>query len=96
MPGANDVRDLTAEEVAAGLSAGKMMLVDVRELNETQIERIPGSVLSPLSQFDPHERCPIRTVGLSCFPAAWAFARCVPPRPHWLQVYPIMPIWRVA
>ena len=54
MPGANDVRDLTAEEVAAGLSAGKMMLVDVRELNKTQIERIPVSVLSPLSQFDPH------------------------------------------
>jgi rhodanese-related sulfurtransferase len=94
MPGASDVRDLTAEEVAAGLSAGKMMLVDVREPNETQIERIPGSVLSPSSLI--RTRCPIRTVGLSCFPAAWAFARCVPPRPHWLQVYPMMPIWRVA
>ena len=54
MPGPNEVRDLTPEEVAAGLSAGNVMLVDVREPSETQIERIPGSVLSPLSQFDPH------------------------------------------
>ena len=54
MSGPNEVRDLTPEEVAAGLSAGNVMLVDVREPNETQIERIPGSVLSPLSQFDPH------------------------------------------
>ena len=50
----NEVRDLTPEEVAAGLSAGNVMLVDVREPNETQIECIPGSVLLPLSQFDPH------------------------------------------
>ena len=54
MLGPNDIRDLTAEDVAAGLSAGEIMLVDVREPNETQMGRIPGSVLSPLSQFDPH------------------------------------------
>jgi rhodanese-related sulfurtransferase len=49
------VRDLTAEEVAAGLEAGSMLLVDVREPQETAAERIPGSVLLPLSQFDPDD-----------------------------------------
>jgi rhodanese-related sulfurtransferase len=47
------VRDLTPEEVAQGLEAGRMVLVDVRELNETAIERYPGAVIVPLSEFDP-------------------------------------------
>jgi rhodanese-related sulfurtransferase len=50
-----NVRDLTPQDVAAGLAADKIMLVDVREPNETIMERIPGSVLRPLSQFDPHD-----------------------------------------
>jgi len=54
MDGPKHVRDLTAQDVAAGLSAGTVMLVDVREPIETAVERIPGSVLLPLSQFDPH------------------------------------------
>jgi rhodanese-related sulfurtransferase len=49
------VHDLTPQDVASGLAAGEMLLVDVREPNETMMERIPGSVLLPLSQFDPHE-----------------------------------------
>ena len=49
------VRDLTPQEVAAGLEAGSMLLVDVREPNETAAERIPGSVLLPLSFFDPDD-----------------------------------------
>ncbi len=49
------VRDLTAEEVAAGLEAGNMLLVDVREPQETAVERIAGSVLLPLSRFDPDD-----------------------------------------
>lgn len=48
-----DVRDLTPEEVALGLAEGRIVLVDVREPNETVLERIPGSVLVPLSEFDP-------------------------------------------
>ena len=36
------VRDLTPEDVARGLAEGKMLLVDVRELNETAVERYPG------------------------------------------------------
>jgi rhodanese-related sulfurtransferase len=47
------VRDLTPEEVARGLSEGRMVLVDVREPNETALERYPGAVLVPLSAFDP-------------------------------------------
>lgn len=47
------VRDLTPEEVARGLQQGHVVLVDVREPNETALERFPGAVLVPLSGFDP-------------------------------------------
>jgi len=46
------VQDLTVEEVARGLTEGTMLLVDVRELNETALERYPGAVIVPLSNFD--------------------------------------------
>ena len=48
-----EVRDLTAQEVAQGLHEGRIVLVDVREPNETALERFPEAVLVPLSQFDP-------------------------------------------
>jgi rhodanese-related sulfurtransferase len=47
------VRDLTPEEVARGLQEGRVVLVDVREPNETAVERFPDAVLLPLSEFDP-------------------------------------------
>jgi rhodanese-related sulfurtransferase len=47
------VRDLTPEEVARGLTENRMLLVDVREPNETAVERYPGAVIVPLSTFDP-------------------------------------------
>jgi rhodanese-related sulfurtransferase len=47
------VRDLTPQEVAEGLEQGRMVLVDVREPNETDIERFPDAVLEPLSAFNP-------------------------------------------
>jgi rhodanese-related sulfurtransferase len=47
------VRDLTAQEVAQGLQEGRFILVDVREPNETALERFPQAVLVPLSSFDP-------------------------------------------
>jgi rhodanese-related sulfurtransferase len=47
------VRDLTPEEVARGLAEGRMVLVDVREPNETVLERFPGAAIVPLSAFDP-------------------------------------------
>lgn len=51
----SSVRDLTPQEVARGLEEGRIILVDVREPNETALERIPGSLLMPLSAFDPGE-----------------------------------------
>ncbi len=49
------VRDLTPEDVARGLAEDRVMLVDVREPNETALERYPGAVIVPLSTFDPSE-----------------------------------------
>jgi rhodanese-related sulfurtransferase len=39
--------------VAAGVRDGRMMLVDVREPNETAVEAYPDAVIVPLSSFDP-------------------------------------------
>ncbi len=47
------VHDLTVEEVARGLTEGKILLVDVREPNETAVESYPDAVVVPLSSFDP-------------------------------------------
>jgi rhodanese-related sulfurtransferase len=47
------VHDLTPEQVAQGLTEGRMLLVDVRELNETDVESYPDAVIVPLSSFDP-------------------------------------------
>jgi len=53
MPRADEVINLTPQEVAEGVRAGRILLVDVREPNETAVERYPGAVLVPLSSFDP-------------------------------------------
>ena len=53
MPRADEVTNLTPEEVAAGLREGRILLVDVREPNETIIESYPDAVIVPLSNFDP-------------------------------------------
>ena len=53
MPRADEVINLTVDEVAAGLRAGHILLVDVRELNETSAESYPEAVVVPLSAFDP-------------------------------------------
>lgn len=51
--GGYSVRDMTPAEVARGLGEGRMVLVDVREPNETALERFPNAVIVPLSAFDP-------------------------------------------
>ena len=53
IPRADEVANLTAEEVADGLSEGRILLVDVREPNETAFECYPDAVVVPLSSFDP-------------------------------------------
>ena len=50
---ADEVQNLTPEQVAAGLTEGRMLLVDVREPNETSVESYPDAVIVPLSAFDP-------------------------------------------
>ena len=51
--GRESVRDLTPEEVARGVAEGKILLVDVREPNETEVERYPKAFYLPMSEFDP-------------------------------------------
>lgn len=53
MPRADEVTNLTPQEVAEGVRAGRMLLVDVREPNETDLESYPDAVIVPLSAFDP-------------------------------------------
>jgi len=53
MARADEVENLTPEQVAAGLKAGRVLLVDVREPNETAVEAYPDAVIVPLSSFDP-------------------------------------------
>ncbi len=66
--GRGSVRNLTPQEVASGLAGNQVLLVDVREPNETALERIPGAMLVPLSSFDPAEipNPQGRTVVFSC------------------------------
>jgi rhodanese-related sulfurtransferase len=52
---AGEVKNLSPEEVARGVRDGTMLLVDVREPNETAVERYPGAVNVPLSMFDPRQ-----------------------------------------
>lgn len=51
-PSGPKVRDLTPAEVARGVTEGRMLLVDVREPNETAVERFPDAAIVPLSTFD--------------------------------------------
>ena len=43
---------LSPAEVSARVKAGKALLVDIREADEAARERIAGSVVTPLSDFD--------------------------------------------
>ena len=51
--GRENVHDLEPDEVARGIAQGKILLVDVREPNETAVERYPQAVYLPMSEFDP-------------------------------------------
>lgn len=53
MPRADEVTNLTPEQVVEGVRAGRILLVDVREPNETSVESYPDAVIVPLSSFDP-------------------------------------------
>jgi rhodanese-related sulfurtransferase len=51
--GRENVRDLTPQDVARGMAEDRILLVDVREPNETDVERYPNAVYLPMSVFDP-------------------------------------------
>src|SRR4030088_3617968 len=51
----HQVHDLTPEDVSKGMAEGRYLLVDVREPNEIAVEAYPGSVVLPLSSFDPQD-----------------------------------------
>jgi rhodanese-related sulfurtransferase len=50
---ADQVHDLTPEEVSKGIDEGRYLLVDVREPNEVAVEAYPSGVVVPLQGFDP-------------------------------------------
>ena len=47
------VQNLTPQDVTRGLTEGRILLVDVREPNETDVERYPEAFYLPMSAFDP-------------------------------------------
>jgi rhodanese-related sulfurtransferase len=53
MPRADEVQNLAPHDVARGIEEGRMLLIDVRELNETSVESYPDAFVLPLSAFDP-------------------------------------------
>ncbi len=46
------VKNLSPTQVKAGLDSGEIVLVDVREPNEHNVERIKGAVNVPLSRIE--------------------------------------------
>lgn len=62
------VNNWTMAQVSEGLKSNAIVLVDVREPHEFAMGRIPGSILLPLSRFDPHELpdAPGKRIVLSC------------------------------
>jgi rhodanese-related sulfurtransferase len=50
---AAQVQNMTPSQVYQGLEQDTIVLVDVREPQEHASERIEGSLLNPLSRFDP-------------------------------------------
>ena len=53
MPTALNVRDLEPEEVARGITEGRILLLDVREPHEVAAEHFPEAEYLPMSEFDP-------------------------------------------
>jgi rhodanese-related sulfurtransferase len=53
MARADEVTNLTPQDVAEGVRAGRMLLIDVREPNEVAVEAYPDALVLPLSAFDP-------------------------------------------
>ena len=53
MPRADEVTNLSPRKLLRAYAPGTILLVDVREPNETAVESYPDAVIVPLSCFDP-------------------------------------------
>ena len=53
MPGRETLRTSTRRKSPRGWPKAPILLVDVREPNETDVERYPEAVYMPMSEFDP-------------------------------------------
>lgn len=51
----NNVREVPAREIERLIADGNAVLIDVRERDEHERERIEGAMLMPLSTFDPEK-----------------------------------------
>lgn len=60
------IKDLTREEIKAGLQDNSILVIDVREPHEFAAGHIPGSVSHPLSSFDPSGLPEGRRIVFSC------------------------------
>ena len=65
-PKCHPAEDLQPADIQARMDAGSVTLVDVRESQEFQAERIAGAVNLPLSVFDPARLPQDRPVVLYC------------------------------
>ena len=63
-------KEISARELADLLSAGKALVVDVREANEFADGHIPGAVNMPLSSFQP-SRLPSTSFRKSMWASIW-------------------------
>lgn len=59
---ATPFNDIGLDELKAGLAAGSILLVDVREAEEYDAGHIKGALFNPLSRFDP-SRLPVAGEG---------------------------------
>lgn len=66
MQGEPKIVDLSREDIKRGLADGSLVLVDVREPHEFAAGHIPGSILLPLSVFDPSQLPEGKRVVFSC------------------------------
>jgi rhodanese-related sulfurtransferase len=55
---AGTVQEIDAKTLAKWMQDDTVVLVDIREVNEWQAERIPGAVLKPMSSLDLAELVP--------------------------------------
>lgn len=62
------VQEIDAATLARRMREGTVELIDIREVNEWQAERIPGATLRPMSTLDPATLAatPGKTLVLHC------------------------------